>query len=214
MAVNRVAKVMEAQLKKATREPNEYVKFYMNDENVSEWFILISNFDGDNGEFAGGEYLLKMVAPEGFPFKPPEFYFYTENGVYGTNTKVCISIGEYHSDQYRAALGMDGFANQLWNGMIGWKSLGGGISILHTDIKEKKRLAARSRDYNRKNYPDLIAKIESSFENYSQKWDRKKIPLPTQIRIGMITKEEANALEAATANYCALSPAMSGLSLK
>jgi ubiquitin-conjugating enzyme E2 J2 len=103
---------MMAQLKKATQELNEYIKFATKSDNEPNvWYILLSNFPGDDGEFAGGEYLCRMEAPDDFPFNPPHFYLMTENGVYGVETKVCVSIGEYHKDQYRAALGMAGFAN-------------------------------------------------------------------------------------------------------
>ncbi len=178
------AKVMGAQYMKAIKEPNELVMFSLKSDNEPfVWYILLRGFSGDNDEFDGGEYLVRQVAPEDFPFKPPEFYFMTENGVYGCETKVCINIGEYHADQYRAALGMDGFANQLVSGMIGWKTLGGGISILSTTANEKRRLAKISRDYNRKHYPEIIAQIESAFDDYSKKWTN--VPEPLRIKFGL-----------------------------
>jgi ubiquitin-protein ligase len=195
MAANRSAMLMAAQLKKAINEPNEYVKFYMDDENPREWHILIHNFDGDANEFTGGEYLIRMVAPEKFPYEPPKFYFFTENGVYGTQKEVCINIGHYHKEEYRAGLGMDGFANQLWNGMIGWKALGGGINILNTKADEKKKLASRSREFNRSKYPELMAQIESFYADYSSKWDKNKIPIPTLIRLGLINPADAQSIE-------------------
>lgn len=182
---HRRAAIMAAQFKKSIQEPNEYVKFYIDDQNPNEWWILIYNFAGDNDEFVGGEYLLNVKAPDNFPFDPPQFFFYTDNGVYDTHKKVCISIGEYHRTQYRPALGMSGFINQLWNGMIGWKTLGHGINLKTTDIKTKKLLAASSKNFNRTKYPDIVTMIEDCYKEYSAKWDYSKIPIPTQQRLGI-----------------------------
>jgi ubiquitin-conjugating enzyme E2 J2 len=176
---------MNAQLKKACKEPNEYIKF-MQSEECHVWYILLSGFAGDHDEFDGGEYLVRMKAPANFPFDPPEFYFMTKNGLYETDTKVCISIGEYHKDQYRAALGMDGFANQLVSGLIGWRSMGGGISITNTDAAAKAKFAKASRASNLAKYGDIIDQLEGCFTTYSAKWDLKLIPMPMQIKLGLV----------------------------
>jgi ubiquitin-protein ligase len=187
---DRRALVMTAQFKKATKDPSEYIKYYMPEDNINEWWILLYNFDGNNNEFKGGEYLVKMIAPEKFPFEPPQFYLHTENGVYGIKEKVCVSIGEYHKDAYPAALGMSGFAENLVSGLIGWKQLGGGINILKTDVAHKKILAMKSRKFNLENYQDTIVRIESCFDEYSKKWDVTKVPPSLHKRMGIVTKEE------------------------
>lgn len=164
--------IMVAQFKKATRNPSEWIKFSMREDRPWVWDIELSGFSGDNNEFAGGKYLVKMKAPREFPFKPPRFRFLTHNGVYDIGKKVCVSIGQYHSDQYRAALGMDGFANQLVSGMIGWVSLGTGISIINTSVEKKKEFAAKSLDYNIKNHLDIVTKINNSYLEYSSKFPK------------------------------------------
>lgn len=167
----RQGKILLAQFKKATAEPNEFIKFCMSDD-LATWWILLSSFSGDKDEFVTGEYLCQMTAPEKFPFEPPKFTLLTPNGVYDINKTVCISIGEYHKDQYPAALGMSGFANQLVSGLIGWKSLGHGISIIKTTEAQKKIFAAKSRDYNVANHIDILTKIESAYDEYSKHWKK------------------------------------------
>jgi ubiquitin-conjugating enzyme E2 J2 len=179
---------MMAQLKKATAEPNEFVKFALKSEDETHiWYVLLNNFPGNNGEFESGEYLVRVEMPENFPFEPPHFYFLTETGLYGVEKKVCISIGEYHKDQYRAALGVSGFCNQLVSGLIGWKEMGGGIEIHKTTDDAKKRLAIKSRESNWRLYPDLMRKIEESYATYSGKWDLTKIPESTRILLKLGT---------------------------
>ena len=168
---NRSATIMKAQFKKATASADTYLKFMMSEEDLKTWYILISNIDGDDGEFAGGEYLVRVVAPDDFPMNPPSFYFMTPNGVYDVEKKVCISIGEYHKDQYRASLGMAGFASQLCSGLIGWRTLGSGINLIETTVKEKKKLAQESVEYNSQ-HAELVAMIKSCYESYSAAWKK------------------------------------------
>jgi ubiquitin-conjugating enzyme E2 J2 len=168
----RQAKIMMAQFKSATKEPNEFIKFAMSEDDTNVWYILISGVAGNEDEYATGEYLCKMVAPKDFPYSPPEFYMMTKNGLYDINRKVCISIGEFHKDQYRASLGMCGFANQLVSGLIGWKELGSGISIVKTSTEDKKTIAKQSKDYNSKKHPEIMQLIETSFNQYSSSWTK------------------------------------------
>lgn len=175
--------IMMAQFKKAVAEPNEHVMFAMSAQNPLVWFIRLRNFEGNEDEFKGGEYDCRMVAPADFPFNPPSFYFMTHNGLYEIETKVCINIGEYHKDDYRAALGMAGFANQLVSGLIGWKEMGGGINIVKTSAAKKREYAAASRAKNAEGHKAVCNLIESSYAGYSAKWDKAKIPAEMRARL-------------------------------
>lgn len=171
--------IMMAQFRKATATPSEYIKYSIPDSNQTNiWYLLLSNFSGDENEFTYekkgktkyGEYLVKMEAPNDFPYNPPKFTLLTPNGVYDTDGVVCISIGEFHRSNYRATLGMFGFANQLVSGLIGWKSLGGGIRLIKTSKSKKKSFAEASHDFNMKNYPEIMKIIDEQYEEYSKKF--------------------------------------------
>lgn len=175
MEARRRGILMASQFEAAVDDEHAWLKFAISsDDKPYIWYVLLSGFSGDDNEFEGGEYLVRMEAPEKFPYEPPSFYFMTPNGVYGVETKVCIHIGEYHKADYRAALGMRGFAEQLVSGMIGWKSLGGGISILSTKNEEKKKLAKASREYNNKNFPKVMKMIQDSYDHYTSSRPARK----------------------------------------
>lgn len=164
------AQIMCAQYLDAIKSPNEYILFHISEEDPQKWYIIIRNIQGNNGEFNGGEYLFRMIAPNNFPYGPPEFYAMTPNGLYNLEVKVCISIGVYHADQYRAGLGMAGFAEQLMSGLVGWSSMGGGINITKTTAEEKRVMAAASVAHNRRHHAQIIAAVMSSYEEYKKKW--------------------------------------------
>lgn len=165
-------RVMMGHFRKATMSSDPYVKYMMSPNDARIWYALLGNFDGNDGEFAGGQYLVRIEAPKDFPFKPPWFYFMTPNGVYDTEKKVCIDIGGYHADNYRATLGMPGFTLQLVNGMICYKDLGGGISLLATNVATKRGLATASSAYNLEHHADIVQGIEESYAAYSEKWKK------------------------------------------
>jgi len=169
---------MMAQFKKATKNPCEYIKYYMSDD-ISVWYILLTNFAGNDDEYTFedeeknkrfGQYLVKMTAPAEFPFKPPSFTFLTPNGVYDLDGPICISIGEFHAENYRAVLGMSGFANQLISGIVGWESLEHGIRIIRTTCVKKKELAMESEKFNELYYPQILKDVNESYDNYSAKF--------------------------------------------
>jgi len=153
-------KSLLSNFKKWAAVRHEHIDFIMSDD-PGVWYVRLRNFDGCNYEFKNGEYLVKVVAKKEYPHAPPEFYFMTPNGVYGINTKVCISIGEYHKSDYPSTLGMGGFISNLVSGMIGWESLGHGISIIRTDNNVKKKLAAGSVTYNYNNHKTLVKQFNN-----------------------------------------------------
>lgn len=164
---------MKGQFKKATKEPHEYIKFHMT-ENMRVWYIMVGGFDGEKDEFKNGEYIFKIILPASFPNNPPRFYSMTPNGLYKPNAKICISIGEYHKDNYRAALGVIGFAMELVNGMIGWRSMGSGINLVKTNDETKKKYAEESTAYNKKYNRQIREDILATYEEYSTAYALKK----------------------------------------
>merc|ERR1712227_699048 len=45
----------------------------------------------------------KLVFPVEFPFKPPSIYMITPNGRFKTDTRLCLSISDYHPDTWNPA---------------------------------------------------------------------------------------------------------------
>ncbi|AMN83845.1 hypothetical protein D5b_00426 [Faustovirus] len=168
--MNRRTQLMFGMFAKATASPHEYLKFAMSPEDVNTWYILIENVKGEEDEFEGGQYLVRMKAPANFPFSPPEFYFMTPNGLYDVEKKVCISIGEFHKESYQATLGMLGFAEQLVSGMTDVKFLGHGISILHLTAADRKRYALESENYNHTHNRKFLDLITEAYTGYSTRW--------------------------------------------
>ena len=168
---DRLNRIMHAQYNIAISEHDEFIKYYMDENNTRIWYILLSGFDGYRGEFTDGQYLVRMEFTDKFPIDPPWFYFMTPNGVYKPGEKVCIDIGGYHKTNYPSALGARGFAKQLVSGLIGWKLLNksGGINIVKTKVEAKQKLAKESVLTNSLEHGAHIANINNAYAEYSVK---------------------------------------------
>jgi ubiquitin-protein ligase len=49
-------------------------------------------------EYEGGVYHGKIVFPPEYPFKPPSISLFTPNGRFATNTKLCLSMTDFHPE--------------------------------------------------------------------------------------------------------------------
>jgi ubiquitin-protein ligase len=166
MADPRLAKIMLAQHKNFNADPYPHLLAISDEQDLRIWYFLVGGLDDP---FLHGEFIFKLTAPDSFPEKPPRFEFCTENGVFHPTGPICISVGEYHTNDrpgktgaygWRPALGMKGFAIQVVNGLICYEGLESGIRIQNSSAAEKKAFAKNSRATNARKFPDLYRRFE------------------------------------------------------
>lgn len=153
----RLVQILKSQLKKFYTNPDPYLLCICDETDIRIWYFLIVGL-GD--PFLHGEFIFKLTALDTFPHTPPKFEIYTENGVFNPGGAICISIGEFHSQNWRPALGMTGFAIQVYNCLICFQSLGAGIRICKSSDEEKKFLALKSRIQNQVKFKELVQKFD------------------------------------------------------
>ncbi|CAH1732579.1 unnamed protein product [Aphis gossypii] len=110
-----------------------------NPSNILEWYYVVSG--PDDSPYAGGHYLGRLVFPEEFPFKPPSIYMITTNGRFKTNTRLCLSISDYHPDTWNPAWSVSTVLTGLLSFMLENQRTVGSIDM--TDY-ERRMLAVRS----------------------------------------------------------------------
>lgn len=165
-------KLIQRDYIKAILKPNNSVKLYMDENNIHDWYILFHNLLSEEDELKDGEYLFMIRAMSTFPASPPIFIAITPNGVFEPLKRPCISIGEYHKERWVPALGMSGFIDSLMSTLVSWRCLGEGININKTTPEEKKQFAIKSKEFNYQKYPELMQKINESYDNYSKRWKK------------------------------------------
>lgn len=159
--------------KKAMSLYDEYVKYVIkSDQELDVFYLLLHNFPGENNEYVNGEFLVRLECIDRFPFTPPRYRFMTPQGLFEVESPTCISISEFHKENYNGALGISGFARELVNALIYWKDIDYGIGIINSTIEDKTALAANSRAYNAAHYPDIINLINNNYTEYSKTWKK------------------------------------------
>jgi ubiquitin-protein ligase len=89
---------------------NKEIQLYKNDnfsfpnlllqpsDDLYIWYFII--YDLKDTDYEGGIFLGKIILPEKYPFKAPEFIFLTENGRFEINKKICTSFSGFHPELY------------------------------------------------------------------------------------------------------------------
>jgi len=147
----------------------------MDPEDVRVWYIMMTNLLGTDDEFASGEYIIKLTMPVEFPNKPPSFVCLTPNGLYDIGGKICISIGEFHSQRYKPSEGILGFCTSVISGFLDWKTLGNGIRLTSTTLEQKKKYARNSAAYNNEKHPEIVKLINDSYNEYKTKFQEQVV---------------------------------------
>jgi ubiquitin-protein ligase len=175
-------KALKGNFKRATiKQPHDHIKYIIpDDSDIGVWYFMLGakpdfddnegEFAGDDDEFLGGQFIGKIMATKVYPYGPPNVKMLTPTGVFPlNNSNFCIDIGKYHKDNYPATLGMDGYVNMIWSGLIGWKSLGSGINLLtarnnnQLTLANIRKASTDSKAYNEEHIPEVIAMFRDSY---------------------------------------------------
>ncbi|XP_051172021.1 ubiquitin-conjugating enzyme E2 J2-like [Leptopilina boulardi] len=150
-------------------DPVPYVLAEPVPSNILEWHYVVKG--PENTPYDGGFYHGKLIFPGEFPFQPPSIYMTTPNGRFKVNTKLCLSISDFHPDTWNPAWSVSTILTGLLSFMIeNSPTLG---SITTTDY-EKKHLAAQSLEYNLKDkifcelFPETVSDIKKELERQKE----------------------------------------------
>ena len=149
-----------------------YCLLILDPSDVNHLIGLAFNITGEEDEFVGGEYLFEMsVDKNRGVLAPPMFRYFTPNGVYGPGQAPCLNIGHEHPENFSPALiGLEGFANMTIEAMRGHAEVMGslgGRNMIRSKAAEKRKLAAESRAYNEKHYPQYMQMIKDHIAEHS-----------------------------------------------
>uniref|UniRef100_A0A0M3I2S7 Ubiquitin-conjugating enzyme E2 J2 n=1 Tax=Ascaris lumbricoides TaxID=6252 RepID=A0A0M3I2S7_ASCLU len=130
---------------KLLKDPVPYVLAAPLHSNILEWHYVIRG--APSTPYEGGVYHGKLVFPPDFPFKPPAIYMLTPSGRFQTNTRLCLSISDFHPDTWNPAWTVSTIITGLLSFMNETAPTLG--SLTSTD-SEKRALAKKSREFNLK----------------------------------------------------------------
>ncbi|XP_062960885.1 ubiquitin-conjugating enzyme E2 J2 isoform X1 [Cynocephalus volans] len=137
---------------------------------------------------AGGYYHGKLIFPREFPFKPPSIYMITPNGRFKCNTRLCLSITDFHPDTWNPAWSVSTILTGLLSFMV---EKGPTLGSIETSDFTKRQLAAQSLAFNLKDkvFCELFSEVVEEIKQKQKAQDDisgrpQTLPLPDVVPDG------------------------------
>ncbi|XP_050412371.1 ubiquitin-conjugating enzyme E2 J2 [Patella vulgata] len=147
------------------KDPVPYVRAIPLPSNILEWHYVVQG--PEKTSYEGGIYHGKLIFPREFPFKPPSIYIITPNGRFKCNTRLCLSISDFHPDTWNPAWSVATILTGLLSFMLEKSPTLGSIE---TSDYTKRQLASQSGPFNLNNktfcelFPDLTEEIQTEIK--------------------------------------------------
>ncbi|GJJ71013.1 ubiquitin-conjugating enzyme E2 J2 [Entomortierella parvispora] len=158
MATKQAYKRLSKEYVNIQKSPPAYLFARPLESNILEWHYVLKG--PPETPYHGGEYHGKLVFPKDYPFKPPSIRMLTPNGRFQIDTRLCLSMSDFHPGTWNPSWSVATILNGLLSFMSQDESTTGSIS---TSTYEKKLLAQRSHGYNISNpkfteiFPELVS---------------------------------------------------------
>ena len=149
--------------KAIVKDPVDFVLAAPNPNNLLEWHFVIDNID--DARYRGGCYHGMLVFPPEYPWKPPSLTLKTLSGRFQTNTRLCLSMTDFHPESWNPVWSVSSILAAVVSFFVEDTQTYGSI---RTSDSRKKQLATQSLAFNMKNkmfrelFPSLVAKYEAS----------------------------------------------------
>ncbi|KAA0186306.1 Ubiquitin conjugating enzyme 6 [Fasciolopsis buskii] len=145
------------------RDPVPFVSAAPLPSNIYEWHYVIKG--PSHSVYRGGYYHGKLIFPKEFPFGPPSILMITPNGRFACNTRLCLSISDFHPDSWNPAWSVSSILTGLLSFMLENTQTTGSVE---TPTSVKRALAKESGGFNLKSevfcelFPDIVAEIKEN----------------------------------------------------
>jgi ubiquitin-conjugating enzyme E2 J2 len=128
------------------QEPLPQIEAHPSPASLLEWHFVLRG--AEKSDYQGGVYHGKLVFPAQYPYKPPSISMITPTGRFAVNTKLCLSITDFHPESWNPLWSVGSILNGLLSFMHDSMVTTGSIT---TSPEEKRRLAQESLSFNMKN---------------------------------------------------------------
>ncbi|CCH60567.1 hypothetical protein TBLA_0D00600 [Henningerozyma blattae CBS 6284] len=162
MATKQAHKRLTKEYKMMVETPPPYITARPNESNILEWHYII--IGPQDTPYDGGQYHGTLTFPSDYPYKPPAIRMITPNGRFKENTRLCLSMSDYHPDTWNPGWSVATILNGLLSFMTGNEDTTGSVS---TSDQQKRIYAKKSMDWNtyqsarfRMVFPDIVESNE------------------------------------------------------
>lgn len=152
--------------KRLIQDPVPYITAHPLPANILEWHYVV--LGPPESPYEDGFYHGKLIFPAEFPFKPPSILMTTPNGRFKTNTRLCLSISDFHPDTWNPAWSVGTILQGLLSFMLEKSPTLGSVD---SSDREKRQLARDSIEFNMKDktfceiFPELVENMKEMVES-------------------------------------------------
>ncbi|ODQ77725.1 hypothetical protein BABINDRAFT_41045 [Babjeviella inositovora NRRL Y-12698] len=185
MASKQAHKRLTREYKLIVENPPQFIEARPNEDNILEWhYILLGPPDTP---YDGGQYHGTLTFTSEYPFKPPAIRMITPLGRFKTNSRLCLSMSDYHPDQWNPAWSVATILTGMLSFMTGNESTTGSIA---TSDAHKKQLAVESKVWN-------VAENSRFVKHFPEVVEANKRELAAPPKKKPLLREEANQMDLA-----------------
>mmetsp|Transcript_16946 Transcript_16946/g.36476 ORF Transcript_16946/g.36476 Transcript_16946/m.36476 type:complete len:218 (-) Transcript_16946:376-1029(-) len=119
------------------------------EENILVWHYVLHDLPSES-VYHTGIYWGKLVFPKEYPLKPPSIYMLTPSGRFEVNTRLCLSMSDFHPESWNPSWRIESILVGLVSFMLDPaepRTAGG----LHVSSAKRQEYAQGSLDFNRNN---------------------------------------------------------------
>mmetsp|Transcript_90484 Transcript_90484/g.194120 ORF Transcript_90484/g.194120 Transcript_90484/m.194120 type:complete len:243 (-) Transcript_90484:154-882(-) len=117
------------------------------EKNMLIWHYVLHDLPVET-PYSGGVYWGRLVFPKEYPLKPPAIYMNTPSGRFEVNTRLCLSMSDFHPESWNPSWRIESILLGLVSFMLDAaepRTTGG----VHTSAVKRREYAKASFDHNK-----------------------------------------------------------------
>ena len=123
----------------------------LQEDNLQCIYAIIRSMDGD---YQGGEYILKIKLPDNYPYSPPVICCLTPNGRFSPETNICLNISHFHAETWSPLITLEKLILSVMS--IFYDNTITGVGSVTSTPSDKRKLAESSIEYNKKYFSQVL----------------------------------------------------------
>lgn len=155
---------LRKEFRNVSREPPQHITARPLPSNILQWYFVLEGVEGSL--YSGGLYMGRLSFPSQYPYKPPAVYMVTPQGRFQTNTKLCLSMSDFHPETWNPLWSVSAVLTGLLTFMLSDEDTVGSIS---TTSSQKRAFARSSHAFNRSNkifrelFPEYVCPPQQNY---------------------------------------------------
>ena len=116
------------------------------EKNMLVWHFVLHDLPAET-PYCGGVYEGKLVFPQEYPLKPPSIYMITPSGRFEVNSRLCLSMSDFHPESWNPSWRIESILVGLVSFMLDHnepRTTGG----MHTSEAKRREFALASFAFN------------------------------------------------------------------